>query len=156
NLYGLDAMEAEAKYRYVGIALLALAAALVGGLLWLRGAGTREEFRYYTIYFDHLRLDGLLIGADVDMRGIQVRRVEEYGLQPGNISRVRVTIRVDRRAPVSDNTVAVIRRNTLTAVAWVSLETPDPPGPPLVATAPNEHHPVIREGEGSRDPSELA
>jgi ABC-type transporter Mla subunit MlaD len=144
-------MEADAKYTYVGIAVLALIAALIGGLIWLKSAGGRNEFNYYTIYFEKQPLDGLQIGADVLMRGIKVGRVEDYALTAANINRVRVLIRIDRRTPVRTNTVAVVTRSFVTGIAKIDLQTPDPPGPTLTAVLDDEPYPVITEGTSNID-----
>jgi phospholipid/cholesterol/gamma-HCH transport system substrate-binding protein len=143
-------MEAEAKYTYVGFAVIALLAALVTGIVWLKHTGSRSDFNFYTIYFERQNLDGLQIGADVSMRGIKVGRVEDYALTK-NANRVRVLIRIDRRAPVSDNTVAVVNRRFVTGIAKIDLETPDPPGPLLTDIAPDEPYPVIAEGTSNLD-----
>lgn len=144
-------MEAEAKYTYVGIALIALVAALVGAVIWLSQAGGRGDFKYYTIYFERQQLDGLQMGADVDMRGIKIGRVEDYDLLAEKINRVRVTIRTDRRAPVRTNTVAIVIRNFVTGIARISLITPEPAGPPLTEVREDQPYPVIAEGESSFD-----
>lgn len=144
-------MEAESKYTYVGLALIVLVAGLVTAVVWLNRTGARGDFNYYTIYFERQPLDGLQLGADVDMRGIKVGRVEDYALQAENINRVRVTIRTDRRAPVRSNTRAIVTRNFVTGIAKVSLVTPEPLGPPLVGTPSGEEYPVIIEGESSLD-----
>jgi len=143
-------MEAEAKYTYVGIAVIALLAAMVAGIIWLKHAGSRADFNYYTIYFERQPLDGLQIGADVSMRGIKVGRVEDYALT-SNITRVRVLIRIDRRTPVSTNTVAVVNRRFVTGIAKIDLETPAPPGPPLTEIQADESYPVIPEGTSNFD-----
>ena len=144
-------MEADAKYTYVGLAVIALIAALIGGLIWLKSAGGRNEFNYYTIYFERQPLDGLQIGADVLMRGIKVGRVEDYALTAANINRVRVLIRIDRRTPVKTNTVAVVTRSFVTGIAKIDLQTPDPPGPTLTAILDDEPYPVITEGTSNLD-----
>lgn len=144
-------MEAESKYTYVGLALVVLVAALVAGVIWLNRTGTRSDFNYYTIYFERQPLDGLQLGADVDMRGIKIGRVEDYQLQAENINRVRVTVRTDRRAPVRTNTVAIVTRNFVTGIAKVSLITPEPLGPPLTEIRDDQQHPVIPEGESNLD-----
>ena len=114
------------------------------GLIWLNRTGTRGDFNYYTIYFERQPLDGLQLGADVDMRGIKIGRVEDYQLQPENINRVKVNVRTDRRAPVRTNTVAIVTRNFVTGIAKVSLITPEPLG------SPADRDP--RRPEVSRDP----
>lgn len=144
-------MEAESKYTYVGLALIVLVAALVTSIVWLNRTGARSDFNFYTIYFERQPLDGLQLGADVDMRGIKVGRVEDYALQAENINRVRVTVRTDRRAPVRSNTRAIVTRNFVTGIAKVSLVTPEPLGPALTGIRPGEEHPVILEGESSLD-----
>lgn len=144
-------MESEAKYTYVGLAVISLAIALVAGIVWLNHSGARSDFNYFSIYFEKQPLDGLQIGADVDMRGIKVGRVEDYALLPQNINRVRVIIRIDRRTPVSTNTDAIVQRNFVTGLARISLVTPEPPGPALVAVQGDERYPVIPEGESNID-----
>jgi phospholipid/cholesterol/gamma-HCH transport system substrate-binding protein len=144
-------MEAEAKYTYVGIAVIVLVAALVAAVVWLNRAGGRGDFKYYTIYFERQPLDGLQIGADVDMRGIKIGRVEDYDLLAEKINRVRVTIRTDPRAPVRANTVAIVVRNFVTGIARITLITPEPAGPPLTEVREGQSYPVIAEGESSFD-----
>jgi phospholipid/cholesterol/gamma-HCH transport system substrate-binding protein len=144
-------MEAEAKYTYVGIALIVLAAALVAATIWLNRSGARGDFRYYTIYFERQPLDGLQIGADVDMRGIKIGRVEDYDLLAEKINRVRVTIRTDRRAPVRTNTVAIVTRNFVTGIARIGLITPEPPGPALTEVRDDQPYPIIAEGQSEFD-----
>ena len=144
-------MEADAKYTYVGIALIVLVAALVTAVIWLNRVGARGSFDYYTIYFERQPLDGLQIGADVNMRGIKIGRVEDYALLPDQINRVRVTIRTDRRAPVRTNTVAVVVRNFVTGIARISLITLQPAGRPLADVHDGEPYPIIAEGESEFD-----
>lgn len=144
-------MEAEARYTWVGAAMLLLLAALVGALVWLKNVGSRSDFAYYTVHFEQQSLDGLQIGADVDLRGIKVGRVQDYALEGDARNRVRVDLRVNRRAPVRTNTVAVVTRNILTGIATISLISPDPQGPPLTEVRDDEQYPVIAEGRSNLD-----
>ncbi|MDL1860415.1 MCE family protein [Betaproteobacteria bacterium PRO7] len=149
-------MEAEARYTYVGAGVIALIAALVGAVVWLKRVGSEQDLQRYTVYFERQRLDGLQIGGDVDMRGIKIGRVDSYALADDRVAgdevnRVRVTIRVDRRAPVRTNTVAVVTRNFVTGIAQITLVTPEPAGPPLESAPPGEPHPVIAEGRSDLD-----
>ncbi len=139
-------MEAEAKYTYVGAAVLALIAALVASVIWLKRTGAERDFARYTIHFEEQALDGLAVGADVNMRGIVVGHVLDYRLAIDRVNRARVDVRVDRQAPVRENTVAVITRNFVTGIAQIRLVTSEPPGPPLTRVAESERYPVIAEG----------
>jgi phospholipid/cholesterol/gamma-HCH transport system substrate-binding protein len=140
-------LEAEAKYAYVGAAVLALIAALVASVVWLKRTGAERDFARYTIHFEQQALDGLAVGSAVNMRGINIGRVLDYQLSTERLNRARVDIRVDRRAPVWQNTSAVITRNFVTGIAQIRLETTDPPGALLIKVPEGERFPVIAEGQ---------
>jgi phospholipid/cholesterol/gamma-HCH transport system substrate-binding protein len=143
-------MEAEARYTLVGAALLVLLAALAAALLWLQDAGSRRDFAHYLIFFEQQALDGLQVGGDVNVRGIKVGRVEDFALTD-NANRVRVTVRIDRRVPVAENTVAIVTRNLVTGIASINLVTPARAGPPLVTVPDGLPYPVIAEGASDLD-----
>jgi phospholipid/cholesterol/gamma-HCH transport system substrate-binding protein len=142
-------MEPEVRYTLVGAALLGLLLALALTMVWLTRGGPSADLRYYTIHFEHASLEGLQVGGDISMRGIKVGRVVDCSISRDNINRANVTVRIDHKSPVSDNTVATINRNILTGLASISLVTPGAPGPELTKIAPGEEHPVIAEGEFS-------
>ena len=140
-------MEPEARFTAIGAVLLVLLLAAAAATVWLTRSGPRAEVRYYTIYFERQSLQGLQVGGDVEIRGVQVGRVERFSIERDNINRVQVTIRIDARTPVSTNTVAVVGRKLLTGIARIDLVTPGAPGPELVAVRSGERYPVIAEGQ---------
>jgi phospholipid/cholesterol/gamma-HCH transport system substrate-binding protein len=140
-------MEPEARYTAIGAVLLVLVLALAAAAVWLTRSGTRAEVRHYTVHFERQSLQGLQVGSGVDMRGIQVGRVERFAFSRDNINRVQVTLRVYGRTPVRENTVAVVERKILTGLARIALETPGTPGPELTLVQPGEEYPVIAEGQ---------
>lgn len=144
-------MEAEARYTYVGIGVLVLIASLLTGVLWLKNVGGKGDFNRFAIHFEKQALDGLEVGADVTLRGIKVGRVEDYALAGDKLNRVRVAVRVDRRAPVRTNTVAVVTRNFVTGIAAIMLVNGEPPGAPLVDIPEGETYPIIGEGRSGLD-----
>jgi phospholipid/cholesterol/gamma-HCH transport system substrate-binding protein len=139
-------MEAEARYTWVGAAVLGLLAALVAALLWLQGAGRDGDFQRFAIDFEEQALDGLDVGGAVLLRGIKVGRVESVALATDVPNRVRVEVRVDAAAPVHVNTAAIVTRNFVTGIAAVTLVTAEPPGPRLTEVPPGERMPLIAEG----------
>ena len=144
-------MEAEARYTYVGAAVLLLVAALVASLLWLSNAGGRVDFTRYAIHFETQALDGLQIGAEVNLRGIKIGRVVDYALAPDKLNRVRVEVAVDPRTTVRTGTVAVVTRNFVTGIAAIALVNRDPAGEPLTTASAGDPLPVIREGQSNLD-----
>lgn len=147
-------MESEARYTWVGAAVLVLLAGLLTALLWLRNSGSGGNFNHYAIHFEKQALDGLDVGADVTLRGIRVGRVEDYTLPGEKLNLVRVQIRVDRRAVLRTHTVAVVTRNFVTGIAAITLVHGSPPGEPLNEVPEGETLPVI--GEGRSDVQEIA
>jgi phospholipid/cholesterol/gamma-HCH transport system substrate-binding protein len=140
-------MEPESRYTAIGAVLLVLILALAGAAVWLTRSGARADVRHYTVYFERQSLQGLQVGSGVDMRGLQVGRVERFAFSRDNINRVEVTLRVAGRTPVSENTVAVVERKILTGLARIALETAGKPGPELTLIQPGEQYPVIAEGQ---------
>lgn len=144
-------MEPDTRYTLIGAVVLALTAAAVFGYLWLGSSGRDADFRFYTVYFENQSLEGLQVGAPVNMRGIPVGRVESYAIEADNINRVQVVLRVTRETPVRQNTQATISRNVVTGIARVRLVTANPPGPELVKVAAGQRYPVIPEGQSGID-----
>jgi len=144
-------MEPETRYTVVGAVVLSLLTAAIFGFLWLSSSGRDSDFRFYTVYFEKQSLEGLQVGANVNMRGVTVGRVEQYSIQPDNINRVKVLLRVARETPVRENTKASVSRNVLTGIARIKLDTPGVPGPELVRIAEGERFPVIPEGTSGID-----
>ena len=144
-------MEPDTRYTVIGAVVLALVAAAIVGFLWLSSTGRESDFRFYTVYFERQSLEGLQVGANVNMRGVTVGRVEQYSIQPDNINRVKVLVRVARETPVRENTKASVSRNVITGIARIKLDTPGVPGPELVKVAQGERYPVIPEGSSGID-----
>lgn len=144
-------MEAEARYTYVGAAVLVLVAMLVAGMLWLARIGDQAAYASYAIHFERQSLSGLQVGAQVTLRGIRIGSVSDYSLATEQTNRVRVVVRIDRRVPVHTTTAAIVTRNLVTGIADIALVQPDPPGPPLTKAEPGETYPVIAEGRSDLD-----
>jgi phospholipid/cholesterol/gamma-HCH transport system substrate-binding protein len=142
-------MESEARYTLVGAVIVALVAATVAAVVWLKGAGTQEHVQRYSIYFQRQPLDGLQVNADVTMLGVSIGRVEGYAVDTRTMNRVRVTVRVAAQAPVTKQTTAVVQRNLVTGIARIALSPPGEAGPiePYRTVAAGEEYPVIAEGQ---------
>lgn len=140
-------MEPDARYTLVGLAVIILAAVILGAVFWLSRAGEGENADYYTIYFKNQSLSGLQVDSNVTMKGIQVGSVKSLKILPTDIERVRVVIRVQATTPVKTDTKAIIQRNLLTGLAFIDLADSTQGAPPLTDFPPSEDFPVIPEGE---------
>lgn len=139
-------MEPEARYAWVGVAVLALVALVVGGMYWLTGGTENKVVKRYVVYFEKQSLEGLQIGSDVRMQGIKVGKVEDYAITPGQARRVKAVLQVDARTPVLEGVHAEVARHLVTGLAAIDLVNVEQGGPPLMQVPDGEDYPVIPEG----------
>lgn len=138
-------MEAKVNYAIVGAFVLVLGAALVAGVLWLSGGGVyRKAYDSYHTYMSE-SVSGLSLDAPVRYRGVEVGRVRRIALAPDDIEKVQLTMDIEQGTPVRADTVAVLRVQGLTGIAYIELTGGHRDSPPLAAK-PGEAFPVIGTG----------
>ncbi|HTO46119.1 MAG TPA: MlaD family protein [Burkholderiales bacterium] len=138
-------MEAKFSYAAVGLFVLILGAALIGGILWLSsGSSTRKVYDTYYTYMDE-SVSGLSPDAPVRYRGVEVGRVRRIALAPENIEQVQLTMAIEQGTPVRVDTVAVLRTQGLTGIGYIELTKGRQDSAPL-RPRPGDKYPVIRSG----------
>ncbi len=131
------------NYALVGACVLALAAALIAGALWLAAGGASQKtYDLYLAMVDE-SVAGLNLNAPVKYNGVDVGKVRAIQLDPSNPDRVRLTFAIERGTPIRQDTVAVLKTQGLTGIAYVELDGGARDSPPLQITPP-EPYPVIR------------
>ncbi|HSW21320.1 MAG TPA: MlaD family protein, partial [Burkholderiaceae bacterium] len=74
----------------VGAFVIVLTVAMIAGVLWLAsGMYNRKAYDTYETYMTE-SVSGLTLNSTVRYRGVEVGRVREIGLAPGNVEQVRV------------------------------------------------------------------
>ena len=136
-------MEEKVNFALVGVFVLALGAALIAGVLWLSSGGAYR--RTYDTYQTYMResVSGLSRDAPVRYRGVEVGRVRRMSLAPAHVEQVQLTLDIERGTPVKQDTVAVLRVQGLTGIAYVELSGGSSESPDL-ETRPGDDYPVIR------------
>ena len=138
-------MEEKVNFAVVGVFVLALGAALIAGVLWLSSGGAyRKAYDTYQTYMDE-SVSGLSRDAPVRYRGVEVGRVRRMALAAAHVEQVQLTLEIERGTPVKQDTVAVLRVQGLTGIAYVELSGGSQDSPELQAR-PGEAYPVIRSG----------
>lgn len=136
-------METKVNYAAVGAFVLILGAALVAGVLWLASGGAfQKKFDLYLAVEDE-SVAGLNVNAPVKYNGVDVGKVQEIQLDPGNPERVNLIFAIEHGTPIKEDTVAVLKTQGLTGIAYVELSGGTPSALPLRATAGNRY-PQIR------------
>ena len=138
-------MEEKVNFAVVGVFVLALGAALIAGVLWLSSGGAyRKAYDTYQTYMDE-SVSGLSRDAPVRYRGVEVGRVRRMALATAHVEQVQLTLDIEHGTPVKQDTVAVLRVQGLTGIAYVELSGGSQISPKLQAR-PGEAYPVIRSG----------
>lgn len=131
------------NYAVVGVFVLFLGTALIAGMLWLASGGAlQKKFDLYLAIEDE-SVAGLNLNAPVKYSGVDVGKVQEIQLDPANPGRVRLLFAIERGTPIKEDTVAVLKTQGLTGIAYVELGGSTKEALPLRATG-QEKYPVIR------------
>jgi len=135
-------VDSKVNYVAVGLFVILLGAALVAGSLWLAaGAGGKHYEPYMAVVNESV--SGLNVDAPVKYLGVDVGKVREIRLQPGNPEQVQLVFAIERGTPIKQDTEATLKTQGLTGIAYVELSGGRPDSPPLQATTAGQP-PVIR------------
>lgn len=135
-------METKVNYALVGLFVLTLGAALIAGALWLASGGAwQKQVVLYLAIVDE-SVAGLNINAPVKFNGVDVGQVRDIQLDAANPVRVRLLFALERGTPIKTDTLAVLKTQGLTGIAYVELSGGAPNAAPLGPT-PGEAYPVI-------------
>ena len=78
----------------IGAILIIIFAAVVAGSRLV------EKKDIYYIEFEDYSVSGLQVGSSVNYRGIKIGRVEAVKINPKDVSKIIITISVDRGTPI--------------------------------------------------------
>ena len=127
------------NYTLVGAFVLILGAVLIAGVLWLASGGAFQK--KYDLYaaIENESVAGLNLNAPVKYNGVDVGKVRSILLAPGNPEQVNLLFAIERGTPVRENTIAVLKTQGLTGIAYVELSGGAAGSPQLQATAGNPY-----------------
>jgi phospholipid/cholesterol/gamma-HCH transport system substrate-binding protein len=131
------------NHALVGLFVLVLGAAMVACVLWLASGGALQKKYDLYLAIEDESVAGLNLDAPVKYNGVDVGKVKDIALFPGNPERVNLVLAIERGTPIKVDTVAVLRTQGFTGIAYVELSGGTPGAEPLRATAHGQL-PVIR------------
>ncbi|MFA5372032.1 MAG: MlaD family protein [Sideroxydans sp.] len=131
------------NYAVVGAFVLVLGAVLMIGLLWLASGGTWQKKYDLYLAIEDESVAGLNLNAPVKLNGVDVGKVQQITLDPLDPARVNLLFALERGTPIKEDTVAIIKAQGLTGIAYVELSGGTRESAPLVAKAGSKY-PVIR------------
>lgn len=128
-------MDDKVNYTLVGGFVLLLGALLVAGVLWLAaGLGGRRAMDAYQGVIRE-SVAGLNLGAPVKYLGVDVGKVDRIAIDAADPRQVRLHFLVLRGTPIKHDSVAVLKTQGLTGIAYVELSGGSAAAPVLRAGA---------------------
>ena len=126
----------------MGAFVLLLGAAIISAFLWLSSGGAlQKKVDLYLAVLEE-SVAGLNINAPVKYNGVDVGKVRSIQLDPKNPERVQLIFAIVRGTPIKVDTVAVLKTQGLTGIAYVELDGGTKDAKPLIATG-KQKYPVI-------------
>ncbi len=124
-------METRANYLLIGVFTLLAILGTLGFFIWLASVQIDRQYNTYGILFEDV--SGLNASGDVQFNGISVGKVIGLKIYDKDPAQVLATIEVDSTTPVRSDTVAQLKSQGVTGVAYISLSGGTPAAAPLVA-----------------------
>jgi len=135
-------METKVNLTLVGAFTLSLGLLLVAIVLWLASGGMwQKKFDVY-LAVEEESVAGLNLNAPVKYNGVEVGKVRRIELDPQDPQRVNLFLAIERGSPIRQDTVAVLKAQGLTGIAYVELSGGARDAPALTAL-PGASYPVI-------------
>ena len=131
------------NYTLVGAFVLLLVTALIAAALWLASGGAlRKQYDLYLAIEDE-SVAGLNTNAPVKYNGVEIGKVRDIALDRTNPERVLLLLAIERGTPIKEDTLAVLKTQGFTGIAYVELGGSTGASPPLRAKD-GEAYPVIQ------------
>ena len=134
-------METRTSYVLVGVFLLAAAAGLIGFIIWSVKSDTATQYTIYRTYFTG-SVSGLNEASDVRYRGIPIGQVTDIRIDPDNVERIRVTMRIVATTPIKEDSVASVEMQGITGVSYIQVSGGSHEAPALKPKG-DQKYPVI-------------
>lgn len=138
-------MYSRVNYTVVGIFVLIFGAGLVWFFFWLAKYGIHQEFNTYKLYMKE-SIAGLSKDSVVKLRGVDVGRVSEIRIDPKNIERVEVILKIKEGIPIKEDMVAHTQMLGITGLLAIEIDggtneaktiKPNGDNVPVIPTAPS-------------------
>lgn len=136
-------MERDAHYAAVGIATVALLAALAVFAIWLARLQFNNDYDQYDIVF-YGPVRGLSEGGEVHFNGIRVGEVTDLNLDPRKGDQVIARIRVDATTPVRVTSRAQLEPQGITGLNYIQITAGNPNSAILKDQYPDNVVPVLQ------------
>jgi phospholipid/cholesterol/gamma-HCH transport system substrate-binding protein len=131
------------NYALVGAFVLALGTLLIAGVLWLAAGGAWQTKYDMYLAVEEESVAGLNLNAPVKYNGVDVGKVQAIQLDHANPKTVNLYFAIKQGTPVKEDTIATLKTQGLTGIAYVELSGGSVAST-LLRTQAGNPYPVIR------------
>lgn len=142
-------MEKNAHFAIVGAFLIFSLILGMVFLLWLTEAKQGTKTSRYEIRFEG-SVSGLDVGGDVSYLGVKIGNIYKISLMPNEPRMVRVIVNIKEDSPIYENTVATLKLQGITGIAYVEL-TQGEGGQQRIAGSEEPPYPIIQSRKSDLD-----
>jgi phospholipid/cholesterol/gamma-HCH transport system substrate-binding protein len=114
-------MDTKVNYPLVGAFVLVLGAVLVASVLWLASGGAFQKKYDLYLAIENESVAGLNLNAPIKYNGVDVGKVQQIALNSSTPEQVNLIFAIERGTPVKEDTVAMLKTQGLTGIAYVEL-----------------------------------
>ena len=134
-------MYSKVNYTIVGLFVLLFGAAMVWFAFWLAKYGLDEEFDIYRLEIKE-SVAGLSLDANVKLHGVNVGTVSDIRINPENIERVEILVKIKQGIPIKEDMVAHTKMFGVTGLLSIEIDGGTNSAKTLVPT--EEYIPLIQ------------
>ena len=127
------------NYSVVGAFVLVLTAVAIAAVLWLASGGAWQKTYDVYLAIEDESVAGLNLNAPVKYNGVDVGRVRDIELDALNPQRVNLLFAIEHGTPIKEDTIAVLKTQGLTGIAYVELSGGAVGSPSLRTIAGNRY-----------------
>ena len=114
-------MYSKVNYAIVGLFVLLFGAGLVWFAFWLAKYGMKSEFKTYKLLMKE-SVSGLSKDSVVRLHGVDVGRVSEIRIDPNNIERIEVILKIKSDIPIKKDMVAHTQMLGVTGLLSIEID----------------------------------
>ncbi len=114
-------MYSKVNYTVVGLFVLLFGAGLILFAFWLAKFDMKEQYDTYKIYFTE-SVAGLSKDSTVKLKGVDVGRVAAIRIDPNNVERVEVLVKIKHGVPIKEDMVAHVEMIGVTGLLSVVID----------------------------------
>ena len=113
-------MYSRINYTTVGIFVLILTTGMIWFAFWLAKYGLHQEFDYYKIYISE-PVSGISIDSSVKLHGVDVGTVSKIRINPKNVEKVEIILKLDKGIPIKEDMVAFTEMYGITGLSYIQI-----------------------------------